>query len=62
MKIKKQQPEPYSPDFDWEDIRHYMKMSPKDKLDYLEKMVLFLNKITPEKSKETARMLRELRY
>ncbi len=41
-----------SEEFDLEEIRRYRALSPREKLEYLEKMLRFLHKITPAKSKE----------
>lgn len=38
--------------FDKEDIRIYIKMSVKDKLNWLERFQNFLNKITPSENKK----------
>ena len=35
-------------EFDIEEIKHYMKLSVREKLAYLEKMNRFLQKITPQ--------------
>ena len=37
--------------FNLEDLRYYHSLSAKKKLEYLEEMLIFLNKITPIESK-----------
>lgn len=37
-------------EFDIQDLKFYIKLSAKEKLEYLEQMNLFLLKITPQKS------------
>jgi len=44
-------------EFDIEDLRYYSELSPKEKLEYLEKMLRFLARITPEASKRLSRRL-----
>lgn len=49
-------------EFDREDMLIYMKMSPREKLDYLERMNLFLNKITPTEVKIKQQRLKNLGF
>ncbi len=46
-------------EFDVDDLRVYSKMSPKEKLEYLERMNRFLQKITPPEAKEINEKLKE---
>lgn len=59
-KSKKKSTTPH--EFDLDDLRIYMKMSPREKLDYLEKMNLFLNKITPVSAKKIQQKLKGLGF
>lgn len=54
--------QPKRPEFDMEDMRYFAALSPREKLNYLEKMLLFLQKITPQKSKDLAKKLKELGF
>lgn len=49
-------------EFDIAELRYYMNLSAKEKLDYLEKMNRFLEKITPSQAKEIAKKLKERGY
>ena len=51
-----------SEDFDIEDLKSYMKLTPEQKLDYLEKLVRFLDEITPRAAKENWQKLKALGY
>lgn len=46
-------------EFDIETLRYFYNLSPEEKLNYLEKMQKFLDKITPEEAKEKARKLKD---
>lgn len=46
-------------EFDVEDLRYYRTLSAKEKLEYLEKMNLFLLKITPLKAKRRDEKLKD---
>ena len=46
-------------EFDIEDMKYYMSLTPKQKLEYLEKMNLFLLKITPKESVEKNQKLKD---
>jgi hypothetical protein len=46
-------------EFDLEDLRYYRNPSAREKLEYLEKMNLFLLKITPEKAKQRNEKLKD---
>lgn len=49
-------------EFDIEDLRYYKTLSPKEKLDYLEEMNQFLQKITPAKAVKINEKLEEEGY
>jgi len=40
------------PEYDIEDMKRYMALPVHKKFEYLEKMIIFLDKITPAKSKK----------
>jgi len=46
-------------EFDIEDLRHYKTLSAGEKLEYLEKMNRFLQKITPKEAVEKNKKLKE---
>ena len=48
-----------SENFDWQDILYYMSLSAKEKLEYLEQMNLFFEKIKPKSSKDSWEMLKK---
>lgn len=49
-------------EFDVEDLKYYMKLTPEQKLNYLEKLVRFLDEITPREAKENWQKLKALGY
>lgn len=49
-------------EFDLEDLRYYATLTPKQKLDYLEEMNLFLLKITPSEAVEKNQKLKDSGY
>ena len=49
-------------EFDIDDLRYYATLSPKQKLDYLEEMNIFLLKITPAEAVAKNRKLKESGY
>ncbi len=46
-------------EFDIEDLRYYRTLDAKQKLEYLEQMLLFLQKITPAEAIEKNDILKE---
>lgn len=46
-------------EFDIEDMRYYLKLSAKEKLNYLEEMNNFLLKITPKNALEINQQLKD---
>lgn len=56
------QTQPATSEFDMEDMRYFAALSPRQKLDYLEKMLLFFQKITPQKSKDLAEKLKAMGF
>ncbi|MCO6429388.1 MAG: hypothetical protein J5J00_00885 [Deltaproteobacteria bacterium] len=49
-------------EFDIEDLRYYATLTPKQKLDYLEQMNLFLLKITPAEALAKNQKLKDSGY
>jgi len=50
---------PKNEDFNKEDLLYFMNLSPEEKLDYLEKLVMGLREVTPPSSLEMSKHLRE---
>ena len=53
---------PPKEEFDVEQMKCYMSLSVKEKLDHLEKLLKFLQKITPEKSRQLAEKLKKEKF
>lgn len=46
-------------EFDIDDLRYYRDLDAKKKLEYLEQMLLFMQKITPEEAKAKNEQLKK---
>ena len=49
-------------EFDLEDLLYYQSLSAQEKLEYLEQLLLFLQKITPKEAVRTSRILKDEGY